>query len=142
MTDTLPADVAAPRRGTPRVRAWLEAVCWGAAVYPALAVVLLGLLAVTCYVRVGYWPSPYRPDPKDVAFPLQLEVTVTGVFLGLLGPLLFAPFFFLRREIGTDRIVAQKSAWAMAIAHVVCYAAWWIFVMAEPHHRLGEWMMD
>lgn len=130
-----PAHSKAARR-----RAWLHAVTWAAVYAPLFAVAQLLLLAATCVARHDSWPVPHRPDPKDIAFPLQMESCWLGLILGMLAPVAVASLLALPVYAEIRR--TRGPTWIPAAAHLICYAAFWAFIGTDEHHQLITWLMD
>ncbi len=57
---------------------------WGMACAPAAWLILFALFIVRARMRLGRWPLPYQPDPRDLGFDYHHTILVGGV------PLVFA----------------------------------------------------
>ena len=52
---------------------------WMLASAPVLWAVAFWAFVLRARIALGYWPDPYRPDPKDLAFPIHYIVLLLGM---------------------------------------------------------------
>ena len=57
----------------------LAVLTWSLASAPVAWLLLFGLFILRARVRLGRWPAPYQPDPKDLGFDLHHATIVAGI---------------------------------------------------------------
>jgi hypothetical protein len=111
---------------------------WTLALVPAAWLVLFSTFVLRARVALGYWPSPYRPDPNDLGFGVHYAATLAGM------PLMFAAVFsaivlgglsLRRAERRRARIVLPVCVGCATLAAVI------VLAQADPH-GLFTWLGD
>jgi hypothetical protein len=106
------------------------------AAMPLCCYVFLYTFFIRARLALGYWPSPYKPDPKDLAFDVHhaiiwqlfTYVPLTAVAWLLLLPLwrqLTIPSRF------TPRLLLFLLSWTI----------WWTLLLRDPG-EIMEWFCD
>jgi hypothetical protein len=88
-------------------------------------------------LALGRWPEPYRPDPKELDFPVHYSVVALGGFLTVLTPLLAVLLFAAAKVLGLPR----NRRLAAAVIFVVCYLGVVVLCLVDPG-AFGEWFLD
>lgn len=94
---------------------------------------------ISCYVfarhELGYWPQPYRPDPKDVINGFFLIVSTFGlIYTIVISPLIAVAYIILG---AFNRIMISKwllASWTLPI----------LFFSGDRflNWRIVEWILD
>lgn len=105
---------------------------WIAALGPLAWLLTFAAFALRARLALGRWPTPYRPDPKDLGFDVHYLAVVLGLLVALSAAygLLVATLVWRRREL----LVAT----ATAVAGVLIAAA---IARADPL-QLVTWFLD
>jgi hypothetical protein len=113
-----------------------ELLLHGMSSVPLAIVSLLYLLVIHARLYLGYWPMPYRPDPKPLPF-FEYYAWSMGFLLYLFVPacivwlVLFVMRLRFRRPLGFISMVLLILPWLMII----------IVVFFDPGRCL-EWFCD
>lgn len=104
---------------------------------PAGGLVLFYSFVLRARFELQQWPAPYRPDPKDLAFPLHHG----AVWLSF--PVVVASLVtFLVVVLARGRRYGHlwKSR-IFAAGYVLTLAAWFLILRTDPGHFV-EWFVD
>ena len=97
---------------------------WTLALAPAAWVVLFTAFVLRARLALGYWPSPYRPDPKDLDLGIHYTATLAGMplmFAAVFSSVLLAVVVCRRQHFGVRPIVPAIVAVA-SLAGVIALA--------------------
>jgi hypothetical protein len=100
-------------------------------------VALFYAFVVRAYFKLGYWPAPYRPDPKDLAFNLHhlavwLSFPVIAASVVVFGIVVVSQ----GRKYGRT-----SRRWIMGMGYVVTLLVGGGLMCIDPGHFL-EWFVD
>ena len=118
-----------------RLSSW---ALWFFALTPllSLALALVYGFVLSARLRLGQWPRPYQPDPKDVGGLLH-GLAVFGLTLPI-GALAAVPLYLVWRW---RRGFAGRADWIAAAVFLVSLAAWFALLRVDPG-QFGDWLMD
>ncbi len=110
---------------------------WVFSLVPTAWFLLFYGFVLRAYLTLGYWPSPYHPDPKDLAFDFHHVaiwfsfpvVVASAVVLALLVA------YYARSYMGSARHRLGMLYFAAT------FAAWLLAVRFDPG-RFIEWFVD
>jgi hypothetical protein len=111
---------------------------WSLALVPAAWVVLFATLVLRARLALGYWPGPYRPDPKDLDFGVHYLATLAGIplmFAAVFSVLVLAAISFRRAKVRPGRLIIPVFVGLASLASVVALA------QIDPL-RLFTWLGD
>ncbi len=125
-------------------------IAWMAKTNPTSAEICLGLLTLLpllglalfygfvlrAYIELGAWPSPYNPDPNELAFNLHYMAALLSI------PTVFASLaIFALLMLLAWRQKGDGSHTVLAAAYLVAFAGWFLILRLDPGHYL-VWFMD
>ena len=122
------------------VRAKIDWLARGAGLLclaPTAWFTLFYAFVVRAYLVLGYWPSPYYPDPKDLGFTVH-HVAIWLSFPVLIASVVVCALMLLRLM---PRYRRDKWLWASGLAYLVTLSLWGIVVTTDPG-RFVEWFLD
>lgn len=98
---------------------------------------MIDVLICFVYARheLGYWPSPYRPDPKDVINNLFHVLSVFGVlYTMVLSPVIALTYVILGAMKKIELSNELLAAWSLPI----------LFFIGDRYFnwRIVEWILD
>lgn len=105
---------------------------------PIAGLILFYSFVVRARLALGFWPSPYQPDPKDLGFPLHYNVAMCALGLILTSPAGFLPLA-IRGLSSWDTI--GRAVVIRAAAFLVVFSASIGLLIADPG-RFLEWLLD
>jgi hypothetical protein len=95
-------------------------VCLAAALtLPLTFPIALYSFALRARLALGYWPSPYRPDPKDLGFDIHSYVVIASILLMLLSPLALLAVVAFRPLSARERRYVQRIGVPFATLYVL-----------------------
>ena len=111
---------------------------WGLlGLLPTGTIALFYAFVVRAYLALGYWPSPYHPDPKDLAFDLHhLVVSVSAPAVTASAVILGGAFVLLWRNQSP-----KSRLGVMAAGYLVTLLAWFGVSWLDPGNYFC-WFMD
>lgn len=109
-------------------------------VFPIFALMLIYIYFFSSHLVLGYWPTPYHPDPKTKilqdSIGILYSITIYSLhfsFYSIIGYILFIPYRILYYK--ESDIVAKVLIWLINWGIVI---AWF---KADPS-RVIEWYFD
>ena len=111
---------------------------WGLlGLLPTGAIALFYAFVGRAYLALGVWPSPYHPDPKDLAFDLHhLAVSVSVPVVMASAVVLGGAFVWLWRNRSP-----KSRLGGMAAGYLVTLVAWFGLMVLDPGNYF-YWFMD
>jgi hypothetical protein len=95
-------------------------VCLAAALaLPLTFPIALYSFALRARLALGYWPSPYHPDPKDLGFDIHYLVVIGSIMVMLLSPLVLLAVVAFRPLSFRERSYVQRVGMPFATLYVL-----------------------
>ena len=111
---------------------------WGLfGLLPTGAIALFYAFVVRAYLVLGYWPSPYHPDPKDLAFDLHHLAIWVSVPVVMVSAMVLGGALVLLWRNHSDKSRLRL----MAIGYFVTLVAWFGVMGLDPGNYF-YWFMD
>lgn len=139
LSDPFPASATTRSDGinsADRGMKWVSKLTWLLAVYPVGWLGLFYSFVLRARGTLGFWPTPYRPDPKELGFTLHQLAIELGLValpvsaLGVLALVLLVP-----------SSTHGRRNWSALIVAVVCLGLALTWAQLDPG-RYFEWFAD
>lgn len=103
---------------------------------PLAWLALFYLFVVRARLHLGYWPAPYRPDPKDLGFTLHYWAISWGSWAPPVAALATLALIFVGR-----RLAVSQRIWPALTLLVISVALVVVLVWLDPGAFFG-WFAD
>jgi drug/metabolite transporter (DMT)-like permease len=111
---------------------------WGMlCLLPTGWIALFYAFVVRAYFKLGHWPAPYQPDPKDLAFDLHH----LAIWLGFPVIIASAVVFGIVVVSQGRKYSHSPRRWMMAMGYIVTLLVGVGLMCIDPGHFL-EWFVD
>jgi hypothetical protein len=105
------------------------------ALTPLLWVAWFYLYVVRQHIHLGFWPQPYRPDPKDAGYIIHhLSIYLGGLVIPAM-PIVVIGLILYRQS--KDARFKGRIALGLAFS----YACYWAVLRVDPG-QYWEWFRD
>ena len=112
-------------------------IFWGITLVPLAWILAFYGYVLRARIALGYWPQPYRPDPKDLDFVLHGAALFYAIPVVACWPAVWVcvPVWWGLRHRG------RRSIWASTALFWLSYALWWVVIRCDPGQYV-EWFFD
>ena len=110
---------------------------WLLSLVPVLWLIIVYSFVPRARLVLGYWPSPYQPDPKDLGFDWHYSAIWVGIPAVIASAvwLLALVLVRLRRHL-------RGAAYRLGLVfYTLTFAAWWCAWIFDPG-RFFYWLVD
>ena len=104
--------------------------------YPFILLMVFYLFVLRARLHLGYWPTPYHPDPKDLDFALHHSIIWVGILAVPMFIVTAVVLIIAGRVMGVNRRIWPNLT-LLAFSHLILFAV----ARQDPWHLL-EWFMD
>ena len=110
---------------------------WLLSLVPVLWLVIVYGFVLRARLALGYWPSPYLPDPKDLGFNWHYSAIWVGI------PAIIASAIWLVALVLVQfRQHLRSARYRLGVAfYTVTFATWWGVWLLDPG-RFFYWLAD
>ena len=122
---------------SPTLRRFFDRLFWFLSGIPLGQLVLFYGFVLCARLSLGYWPTPYHPDPKDVDIYLYYEFLCYSMFAVPLSFFLFTPLVLRFR---THFLLSRRSLVGIVL-YFAGLTAWIMSYYFDPG-RYWEWFFD
>ena len=110
---------------------------WLLSLVPVLWLVILYGFVLRARLALGYWPSPYQPDPNDLGFNWHYSAIWVGIPAVIASAIWLVGLVLIRLR---QHLRSAKYRLGLAF-YATTFAAWWCVWYLDPG-RFLYWLID